>query len=278
MADRRFNQTIYTESMAKLLEHMNRVEAIQRRFECDQGDQEALTCKFVKTVTGDDKPWFSGFSFTKKNPQSEQTIGNNNSTSSSMLILDGSSIEDLLCSFLNENEDVVDQQQCQPPMIRDTPLTSIVEAPNSKLETKPSKRTRRESASDFEDIFDVKRVRLDQQFQQVMQQKTADQTMFASEPSWDCAGPIVDDFFFNTLAQTTFEVNETQAPYAGYSAQMTSIDFSAESLLSLNEQKETSPVGESSTYRYLVRNSRARRKNNPPLPQDAFQMSFKFRA
>jgi hypothetical protein len=217
-------QSIYTQSMAKLLEQMNRIEAIQNT-ESQRVQDDALTCKFdSRNSCG--QPWFAGFSFSKNdNGNSSQTaapiamqemplefIRPPPLTTEPALNLEVASVEDILSSFYNETPDI---------------------QPVSVPQQNPHKRMHSEIANEDDEILDgVKRVRFDQQFQELMQQKEHEQWTPQSAPP-----------------------------------QMFSMDE--------NWNHDISP---NNNYRYLVRNSRARRKNNQPLPQDAYQMSFKFRA
>jgi len=119
---------------------------------------------------------------------------------------------------------------------------------NSFVPTKKQINKRIHSEIENDEVLDgVKRVRFDQQFQEIMQQKE-------SQSEW----PI------QTAEMIRFDnqfVMDQSLSFPGFDA-----DWSSEVMSPSNQ------------YRYLVRNSRARRKNNQSLPQDAYQMSFKFRA
>jgi len=276
--DHRFTQSVYTQSMAKLLEHMNRVDSIQQRLHDDQDEQEVLKCKFINRVDSDNQPWFSGFSFSKKNDDEEKNvtqIQQPDTGVTSMLVLDSSSLEELLCSFLNENALQQPDQQANT-IVNAAQSSIIIDQTKSSPLARSHKRTRAESSSDFDDLQDVKRLRFDQQFQEVMQQKSIEQNSFATD-SWNYAPVLIDSTFF-ALPQPMSQGIESPQSKLSMFTELDSFGGSADSLPSWNESRDVSPTAESATYRYLVRSSRAKRKNNTPLPQEAFQMSFKFRS
>ncbi|KAL0489764.1 hypothetical protein AKO1_003919 [Acrasis kona] len=273
----------YTHSMAKLLDQMNRSTEVQT---------SNLDC-FTRL---EEPSLYNGYELAQD-------------TFFSPIQTDCASIESLVNPLEIENlllDDLVSSLLEGVPCEEAPPDHSgqeSTEEPTLFGQVKSNKRSR--SELDGDDCLDVKRVRFDKQFFDIMKEKKSVELKQQSNTNnsdpwnWDSAGAVITQNSDTLEDSKLITVNipvQIRVPSQSSNVLISQQRCSYQSLNQMlnvdiwNEQKpleeQTVSLGNSSasddwttpsspSFKYLVKSRRVKKKGAPSQPQDAFQMSFK---